>query len=178
MTAEQFADRHIGPGPDDERRMLETVGYSRVDELMDAAIPEVIRWHGALDLPAPAGEREALAELHRRGTLGAPTVVAVQDGAEWIQGFLDLHLPGATRVLDFAHAAGYLGRAAQEAFGPGTAEAGAWLEAWRHELTHGGRAPEPAWARDGEASRALGHVHGAIVRAARPRRRPSCRPRT
>ncbi|MCZ7437485.1 aminomethyl-transferring glycine dehydrogenase [Micromonospora sp. WMMC241] len=74
MTAEQFADRHIGPGPDDERRMLEAVGYSSVDELMDAAIPEVIRWHGTLDLPAPAGEREAIAELR---ALAADNTVAV-----------------------------------------------------------------------------------------------------
>ncbi|SCG38862.1 aminomethyl-transferring glycine dehydrogenase [Micromonospora humi] len=74
MTAEQFADRHIGPGPDDERRMLEAVGYGSVDELMDAAIPEVIRWHGTLDLPAPAGEREAIAELR---ALAADNTVAV-----------------------------------------------------------------------------------------------------
>ncbi|PWR07816.1 glycine dehydrogenase (aminomethyl-transferring) [Micromonospora sicca] len=74
MSAEQFADRHIGPDPDDERRMLETVGYGSVDELMDAAIPEVIRWHGTLDLPAPAGEREALAELR---ALAARNTVAV-----------------------------------------------------------------------------------------------------
>ncbi|MER5609462.1 aminomethyl-transferring glycine dehydrogenase [Micromonospora tulbaghiae] len=74
MTAEQFADRHIGPGPADERRMLDTVGYSSVDELMDAAIPEVIRWHGALDLPSPAGEREAIAELR---ALAARNTVAV-----------------------------------------------------------------------------------------------------
>ncbi|MFI6128381.1 aminomethyl-transferring glycine dehydrogenase [Micromonospora sp. NPDC051141] len=74
MTVEQFADRHIGPGPDDERRMLEAVGYGSVDELMDAAIPEVIRWHGTLDLPAPASEREALAELR---ALAARNTVAV-----------------------------------------------------------------------------------------------------
>ncbi|MEV0005213.1 aminomethyl-transferring glycine dehydrogenase [Micromonospora sp. NPDC050980] len=74
MTAEQFADRHIGPGPDDERRMLQAVGYGCVDELMDAAIPEVIRWHGTLDLPAPASEREALAELR---VLAAGNTVAV-----------------------------------------------------------------------------------------------------
>ncbi|KAB1914405.1 aminomethyl-transferring glycine dehydrogenase [Micromonospora sp. AMSO31t] len=74
MTAEQFADRHIGPGPDDERRMLEAVGHSSIDELMDAAIPEVIRWHGALDLPAPASEREAIAELR---ALAARNTVAV-----------------------------------------------------------------------------------------------------
>ncbi|WP_329010168.1 aminomethyl-transferring glycine dehydrogenase [Micromonospora rifamycinica] len=74
MTVEQFADRHVGPGPDDERRMLEVVGYGSVDELMDAAIPEVIRWHGTLDLPAPASEREAVAELR---SLAARNTVAV-----------------------------------------------------------------------------------------------------
>ena len=56
MTVEQFATRHIGPGPDDERRMLDVVGHDSIDELMDAAIPEVIRWHGTLDLP-DAGHR-------------------------------------------------------------------------------------------------------------------------
>ncbi|MGC1211550.1 MAG: aminomethyl-transferring glycine dehydrogenase, partial [Micromonospora sp.] len=74
MSAEQFADRHIGPDPADERRMLETVGYGSVDELMDAAIPEVIRWHGTLDLPPAAGEREAIAELR---ALAARNTVAV-----------------------------------------------------------------------------------------------------
>jgi glycine dehydrogenase len=63
MTAEQFAERHIGPDADAERQMLETVGYGSVDELMDAAIPEVIRWHGTLDLPAAATEEQAIAEL-------------------------------------------------------------------------------------------------------------------
>ncbi|MEV0941266.1 aminomethyl-transferring glycine dehydrogenase [Micromonospora wenchangensis] len=74
MTVEQFADRHIGPGPDDERRMVEAVGYGSIDELMDAAIPEVIRWHGTLDLPAPATEREAIAELR---ALASRNTVAV-----------------------------------------------------------------------------------------------------
>jgi hypothetical protein len=81
--------------------------------------------------------REVLAELHRRGTLEAPTVVAVQDGAEWIQGVLDLHVPAAVRVLDFAHAAGYLARAAQEACEPGTGAADAWTAVWRRELREG-----------------------------------------
>ena len=43
--------------------MLKAIGYSSLDELMDAAVPEVIRWHGTLDLPAAASEEEALAEL-------------------------------------------------------------------------------------------------------------------
>ncbi|MEH1058005.1 aminomethyl-transferring glycine dehydrogenase [Micromonospora sp. CPCC 206171] len=74
MTVEKFADRHIGPDPGDERRMLEAVGYGSIDELMDAAIPEVIRWHGTLDLPDPATEREAIAELR---ALAARNTVAV-----------------------------------------------------------------------------------------------------
>ncbi|MFF5181563.1 aminomethyl-transferring glycine dehydrogenase [Micromonospora sp. NPDC000316] len=74
MTVEQFATRHIGPGPDDERRMLEVVGHGSIDELMDAAIPEVIRWHGTLDLPEAATEAETIAELR---ALAARNTVAV-----------------------------------------------------------------------------------------------------
>ena len=46
-----------------------------------------------------------LGELHRRGVETAGQVAAVSDGAEWIQGFVDLHCPQAVRILDFAHAA-------------------------------------------------------------------------
>ncbi|MEV4824328.1 aminomethyl-transferring glycine dehydrogenase [Micromonospora sp. NPDC049274] len=74
MSVEQFATRHIGPAADDERRMLEAVGHDSIDELMDAAIPEVIRWHGTLDLPDPATEAEAIAELR---ALAARNTVAV-----------------------------------------------------------------------------------------------------
>jgi glycine dehydrogenase len=58
-----FAGRHIGPNQDEQRRMLDLVGYGSIEELMDAAIPEVIRWHGTLDLPPAASEAEVLAEL-------------------------------------------------------------------------------------------------------------------
>ncbi|MGK5740563.1 aminomethyl-transferring glycine dehydrogenase [Micromonospora sp. URMC 103] len=91
MTAEQFATRHIGPDPDDERRMLETVGYGSIDELMDAAIPEVIRWHGTLDLPEPATEAEALAEL--RALAGRNTVAVSMIGL----GYHGTHTPAVIR---------------------------------------------------------------------------------
>ncbi|GAA2191662.1 aminomethyl-transferring glycine dehydrogenase [Micromonospora lupini] len=54
--------------------MLEAVGHDSIDELMDAAIPEVIRWHGTLDLPEAATEAEAIAELR---ALAARNTVAV-----------------------------------------------------------------------------------------------------
>src|SRR3954452_21732594 len=60
-----FDRRHIGLSVDEQRRMLETIGYDSVEELMDAAIPEAIRWHGSLDLPPAATEAEAIAELRR-----------------------------------------------------------------------------------------------------------------
>jgi hypothetical protein len=47
-------------------------------------------------------------EMRRRGVSQAKAVCAVTDGAEWIQGFIDLHRPDALRVLDFPHAAEHL----------------------------------------------------------------------
>ena len=63
MTEHSFAARHIGPSPDDVAAMLKTVGHGTVEELMAAAIPDAIRWAGALDLPPAATEAEALTEL-------------------------------------------------------------------------------------------------------------------
>jgi len=91
MTASSFADRHIGPDRDAERRMLETVGYSSFDELMDAAIPEVIRWHGTLDLPPAASEAEVLAEL--RALAGRNTVAVSMIGL----GYYGTHTPAVIR---------------------------------------------------------------------------------
>jgi glycine dehydrogenase len=58
-----FASRHIGPDSDEQTHMLKTIGYASLDALMDAAIPEVIRWHGSLNLPEAASEEETIAEL-------------------------------------------------------------------------------------------------------------------
>jgi len=44
--------------------------------------------------------RLATVETERRAVLQAKEVCAVQDGAEWIQGFVDLHRPDAVRILD------------------------------------------------------------------------------
>ncbi|WP_127500958.1 aminomethyl-transferring glycine dehydrogenase [Actinoplanes solisilvae] len=58
-----FASRHIGPDNEEQTHMLKTIGYASLDALMEAAIPEVIRWHGSLELPDAASEEEAIAEL-------------------------------------------------------------------------------------------------------------------
>ncbi len=81
--------------------------------------------------------RLATVETHRRGTEGAGTVCAVVDGAEWQQKFIDLHRPDAVRILDWCHAAEYLAKAGQAAFGAGTAAASEWLGVQLHQLKHG-----------------------------------------
>ncbi|HKS99377.1 MAG TPA: aminomethyl-transferring glycine dehydrogenase [Rugosimonospora sp.] len=64
MSEFPFTRRHIGPAAEDAARMLEATGYASVEDLMDAAIPESIRWHGRLALPPAATEADALAEIN------------------------------------------------------------------------------------------------------------------
>ncbi|GAA3876335.1 aminomethyl-transferring glycine dehydrogenase [Saccharothrix violaceirubra] len=59
-----FADRHVGPRPAELARILDVVGVGSLEELAQRAVPESIRERDlVLDLPAPATETEALAEL-------------------------------------------------------------------------------------------------------------------
>ena len=73
-----FASRHIGPDQDEQTQMLKAIGYSSLDDLMDAAIPEASRWHGHLELPAAASEEETMAEL--RAIAGRNTVATSMIG--------------------------------------------------------------------------------------------------
>jgi hypothetical protein len=77
--------------------------------------------------------RQALGELHRRGLERAVAVAAVQDGAVWLQGFMDFHRPDALRILDWPHAAQRLTAMAEQLFGVGTPRsrrAGTRLRHW------------------------------------------------
>jgi len=58
-----FADRHIGPNTADRRAMLTALGVPSVETLIAQAVPKSIRLDHPLNLPAPASEAEALAEL-------------------------------------------------------------------------------------------------------------------
>jgi len=81
--------------------------------------------------------RLALVETQRRGTETAQHVCAVTDGAEWEQGFIDLHRRDATRILDFGHAGEYVAQAGQVVLGEGTDSFQGWLKDTLHELKHG-----------------------------------------
>jgi len=60
-AAMPFVDRHIGLTPEDEKTMLERLGYDSLPALMTAAVPGGIRNPEALDLPAPLTESQVAA---------------------------------------------------------------------------------------------------------------------
>jgi glycine dehydrogenase len=71
--ADDFVFRHVGPRPADLERMLDVVGASSVDELIDEAVPASIRMTDALALPPARTETDVLDEL--RALAGQNTVV-------------------------------------------------------------------------------------------------------
>jgi hypothetical protein len=72
-------------------------------------------------------QRLALVEIQRRGVENAQAVAAVMDGADWEQGFTDYHCPGATRILDFAHAGEHVNAIGEALHGEHTPKSQAWL---------------------------------------------------
>lgn len=62
-SPQNFADRHIGPRDADRRAMLAAIGAPSVETLIAQSVPKSIRLDRPLDLPAPASEGDALAEL-------------------------------------------------------------------------------------------------------------------
>ena len=60
-----FERRHIGPSPQDVSAMLETIGVSSLDALIDQTIPDDIRQHAPLDLGAALSETEALEQARQ-----------------------------------------------------------------------------------------------------------------
>jgi hypothetical protein len=85
---------------------------------------------------AEAFSRSAVVEWHRRGGEQAHTVVAVQDGAPWIQSFIDYHCPQAVRVLDFAHALAYVATVGRAIYGAETEAFQQWYARMSKQLGH------------------------------------------
>ncbi|WP_347334837.1 aminomethyl-transferring glycine dehydrogenase, partial [Ralstonia pseudosolanacearum] len=86
-----FAERHIGPSPDEQAAMLATLGYASRAALIDAVIPPAIRRQDGMPLgefTQPLTEEAALAKL--RGIAGQNRVVRSLIG----QGYYGTHTPG------------------------------------------------------------------------------------
>src|SRR5260370_38170687 len=59
-NSDPFPRRHIGPSADETSQMLQAIGYSSLDALIDAAGPPQIRLKRSLQLPAGRGKDEGL----------------------------------------------------------------------------------------------------------------------
>jgi len=88
--------------------------------------------------PAATFADQASAELRRRGIERAKEVCAIQDGAEWIQGFVQGHRHDALRILDFAHAASSVYAIADKIREGGGHLPPKWVDGILHRLKHEG----------------------------------------
>ena len=104
------------------------------DGLPDAQTTDLTYFSRLAD--AETFTRQAYVDTHRRGTDTVKVVRAVQDGAEWEQGLVDVLRADAVRILDFPHAIEQLTAAAQPVLGIGTPEFKAWLDEQAHTLKH------------------------------------------
>jgi glycine dehydrogenase len=55
-----FVERHVGPTEEELGEMLQQIGHDSLESLIDATVPESIRFHGDLDLPEHGTEFEVL----------------------------------------------------------------------------------------------------------------------
>jgi glycine dehydrogenase len=68
-----FLSRHVGTSDEEQRHMLDELGFKTLDELLDVAIPGSVRSLAGVDLPPAASEEDVLRELRH---LAAQNVVA------------------------------------------------------------------------------------------------------
>jgi glycine dehydrogenase len=64
-NSHEFVRRHIGPGDEEIRHMLETVGAKSLGELVEGTLPAAILDMAPLDLPPAVSEREVLQRLRK-----------------------------------------------------------------------------------------------------------------
>lgn len=83
----EFPHRHIGPDAHEQATMLAALGYPDLDSFTAEVVPEVIRWHHGLDLPAGLTEPETIAALE--SIAGRNTMVTSMIGL----GYQGTHTP-------------------------------------------------------------------------------------
>ncbi|QSE73842.1 aminomethyl-transferring glycine dehydrogenase [Aeromonas media] len=82
-----FIRRHIGPGEEEVRALLATVGAESLDDLIEQTVPAAIRRPGPLGIGAPMTEVEALAKL--KGYAAKNQIAKSYIG----MGYHDTHVP-------------------------------------------------------------------------------------
>src|SRR5690606_27158510 len=67
LSGHPFTRRHIGPGPEEAQAMLDALGYTSLDAVIEDAIPASVRFRGSLSIGYGASELEVLTELRAHG---------------------------------------------------------------------------------------------------------------
>jgi glycine dehydrogenase len=60
---DQFLNRHVGTIGEERQSMLDTVGFSSLEDLVNSTVPQKIRLHKPLNLDHPLSETEAYHKL-------------------------------------------------------------------------------------------------------------------
>lgn len=123
-----------------EWREVKTVAFGEFESRWDAKSKQVITTTEKISYfsrvaTAEAFANTALYEWQRRGGENAERVVAVNDGAAWIQAFIDYHAPQAIRVIDFAHAQAYLAIIGKAIYGAETEQFRQWYARLSRQLS-------------------------------------------
>jgi len=80
LAHEDFRYRHIGPNNADQKDMLESLGYSSLADLLDAALPDAIKFKGDSTLPGAISEADAIAELRKIASKNRITTSLIGQG--------------------------------------------------------------------------------------------------
>ena len=86
-----FADRHVGPDASGIATILSELGQSDLDAWAETVIPAAIHDDRPLDLPEPATEAQALAELRALAAKNTPLVSMIG------LGYHDTLVPGVIK---------------------------------------------------------------------------------
>lgn len=124
-----------------EWREVKTVAFGEFHSRWDARQKKVVTQTEQISYfprvaTAEAFSRTALVEWDQRGGEHARTVVAIQDGAPWIQSLIDYHCPRAIRVIDFAHAQAYVATVGRAIHGADTTAFSQWYARMSRQLGH------------------------------------------
>jgi glycine dehydrogenase len=80
LAHEDFRYRHIGPNNADQKDMLESLDYSSLAALLDAALPDAIKFKGDSTLPGAISEADAIAELRKIASKNRITTSLIGQG--------------------------------------------------------------------------------------------------
>ena len=91
LPHEDFKYRHIGPDASAQKDMLDFLGYKSLADLLDAALPDSIKFVGDSTLPAAISEADAISELRKIASKNRITTSLIG------QGYYGTHTPSVIK---------------------------------------------------------------------------------